>query len=172
MQQSFVVPYLRSSPIHLPRRDLVLAAADSVLLSVSIIESDDPAAEALVITGGIGGPTLRMTVWPDNIGYYRDYGMWLPVMSSVLWSGTGTVDADTVGTFDLLIPVATMACWPPRCIYALQLDWSGATRSETLAQGSLHVRLTASPAGPFVAPALLTDDRIPVLEDDTTPVLA
>jgi hypothetical protein len=62
MQQAFVVPYQRMSPIDIPRRDLVLAAPDSVLLSVSIIESDDPAAEALVITGGVGAPTLRMTV--------------------------------------------------------------------------------------------------------------
>jgi hypothetical protein len=171
MQQSFVVPYLRSSPIHIPRRDLVLAASDSVLLAVSIIESDDPAAEALVLTGGIGGPSLRMTVWHDTIGYQRDYGLWLPAMGRVLWSGVGTIDPNQAGTFNLLVPIATMTAWPLRCIYALQLDWDGNTRSETLSIGSLHVRLSAI-NGAFDAPPLLTDDSIPVLEDDTDPVFA
>jgi hypothetical protein len=172
MQQTFVVPYQRTSPIHIPRRDLVLAASDSVLLAVSIIESDDPAAEALVITGGVGAPSLRMTVWPDNCGYFRDYGMWLPVMSAVLWTGVGIVDPDTVGTFDITIPIATMTNWPRRCVYALQLDWGGGASSETLAEGALHVRLTAANAASIATPVLLTDDGIPVLADDTTPVLA
>lgn len=184
MQQSFVVPYQRMSPIDIPRRDLVLAASDSVLLSVSVIESDDPAAEALVITGGVGAPTLRMTVWPDSCDAGRNYGGWfggawvhdygwgMPRAGTVLWSGVGTVDPDTLGTFDLLIPVATMSNWPRRCFYALQLDWSGGTRSETLAQGALHVRLMAAPPLPSEAPALLTDDGIPVLADDNTQVLA
>jgi hypothetical protein len=171
MQQSFVLPYFRNSPIHIPRRDLVLAASDSVWLTISIIESDDPAAEALVLTGGIGGPTLRMTVWPDSSRWYCDYGMRTPAAGNVLWSGVGTVDADALGTFNLLVPLATMATWPLRCIYALQLDWQGNTRSETLSIGSLHVRLSAI-NGTFVAPALLTDTSIPVLEDDTTPVFA
>jgi hypothetical protein len=171
MQYPFVVPYLRSSPVHLPRRDLVVAASDSVLLSVSIIESDDPAAQALVITGGIGGPALRLTVWPDSTGWYCDYGMPTPAAGTVLWSGVGTVSATSVGTFDVLIPLATMVNWPRRCVYALQLDWSGNTRSETLSQGYLHVRPFAT-NGAFIAPPLLTDTSVPVLEDDTDPVLA
>ena len=64
MQYSFVLPYLRSTPIHIPRRDLVVGGADSVLLEVGVVESDDPSAQAIVLTGGIGGPALRMTVWP------------------------------------------------------------------------------------------------------------
>jgi hypothetical protein len=171
MQYSFVVPYLRSSPIHLPRRDLVVAASDSVLLSVSIIESDDPAAEALVLTGGIGGPALRLTVWPDSTGWYYDYGMPTPSAGTVLWSGVGTVSPTSVGTFDVLIPLATMVNWPRRCAYALQLDWSGNTRSETLAQGYLHVRPFAI-NGSFIAPALLTDVRAQVLDDTSVPVYA
>jgi hypothetical protein len=171
MQQTFVVPYLRSSPIHLPRRDLVLAASDSVLLAVSIIESDDPAAEALVISGGIGGPTLRMTVWPDTQYWGNDYGMWWPTLGCALWSGVGTVSDTEVGTFELLVPIATMVSWPRRCLYALQLDWDGNTRSETLAQGALHVRQAAT-NGSFAPIPLLTDDGVPVLEDDLTNVLA
>ena len=171
MQYSFVLPYLRSSPIHIPRRDLVLAASDSVWLTISIVESDDPSAEALVVTGGIGGPTLRMTVWPDCSGYFRDYGMPLPYAGTVLWSGTGTVDADSRGTFNVLIPIATAMNWPVRCVYAIQLDWSGNTRSETLAMGALHVRMNAI-NGTFTEQFLMTDDYIPVLTDDTVHVEA
>jgi hypothetical protein len=157
MQYSFVLPYLRSSPIHLPRRDLVLAASDSVFLAVSIVESDDPAAQALVLTGGIGGPALRMTVWPDSNGWRSDYGMWWPANSQVLWSGVGTIDTNALGTFNVLIPLATMINWPARCAFAMQLDWQGNTRSETLAQGRLHVRSFAI-NGPSVPPIALTTD--------------
>jgi hypothetical protein len=172
MQYSFVVPYLRSSPIHLPSRDIVVAASDSVLLSVSIIESDDPAAEALVLTGGIGGPTLRLTVWPDSTGWYCDYGVSTPQCGTVLWSGVGTISTTSRGTFDVLIPLATMANWPRRCVYALQLDWSGNTRSETLAQGHLHVRLFAINSSVAGTPRLRTDDYIPIDTDDNLDLFA
>jgi hypothetical protein len=171
MQQSFVLPYLRSSPLHIPRRDLVLAASDSVWLNVSIVESDDPAAEALVLTGGIGGPSLRMTVWPDSGPCFPDYGMYLPAPGSVLWSGVGTISATELGTFDILVPLGTATTWPRRCIYALQLDWSGNTRSETLAMGALHVRIYAinSTLG---MPRLMTDDYIPIDTDDSRDLYA
>jgi hypothetical protein len=81
----------------------------------------------------------------------------------VLWSGTGTVDANSRGTFNVLIPLGTMAGWPRRCVYALQLDWSANTRSETLAQGALHVRGFAINGGAVATPPLLTDDSVPVL---------
>jgi hypothetical protein len=187
MQQTFVVPYLRSSPIHIPRRDLVLAASDSVFLAVSVIESDDPAAEALVITGGIGGPTLRMTVWPDSCdggrhyhgwngglyggGWFHDYGWGIPRPGTVLWSGTGTIDPDALGTFNILIPIATMTSWPRRCGYALQLDWQGNTRSETLAIGALNVWPNAI-NGTFAAPRLTTDDLHPIDTDDSKDLFA
>ena len=75
MQYSFVLPYLRSTPIHIPRRDLVVGGADSVLLEVGVVEFDNPSAQAIVLTGGIGGPALRMTVWPWSYVHWPwDYG--------------------------------------------------------------------------------------------------
>ena len=61
--QRIVLPYLRG-PNHIPRRDLVLGGADSMALEVAIVEYDNPAAPALDLTGGIGGPTLSLFIWP------------------------------------------------------------------------------------------------------------
>jgi|SRR5215471_10469645 len=171
MQQTLVLPYLRDTPLYIPRRDLVLGGADSVLLEVSIVESDTPCAPALQITGGIGGPALRMTVWPDTGRWVRDYGMWLPTCGTPIWSGVGTIDANENGTFQIRVPVATMTTWPVRCVYALQLDWDGATLSETLAQGVLIVRPFSVP-GSFVPPRLTTDDLIPIDTDDNRDLYA
>ena len=72
---SMTMPWLRTSPVHVPRRDLVLGIADSLWLRVTVVESDRPEALPIELTGGIGGPTLQMLVWPDTC--YRttwDYG--------------------------------------------------------------------------------------------------
>jgi hypothetical protein len=145
---AITVPYNRA-PNHIPRRDFVLGAADRLWLQVSIVECDDPSAEALTLTGGIGGPGLRMGVWP--VGDYPtswDYGMPTPACGTLLWSGNGTISAMLPGTFDVVLPVGTMAAWPRRCGYGLQLDWDSATGSELLCAGILHIRraLFASPA--------------------------
>ena len=34
---AMTVPYLRTSPVHIPRRDLVLGRADSVFLRVTVV---------------------------------------------------------------------------------------------------------------------------------------
>jgi hypothetical protein len=73
--QTLVLPYMRTSPVHIPCRDLVLGGADCLALEVSIVEADNPSAQALVLTGGIGGPALTMLVAPDY--WHRnswDYG--------------------------------------------------------------------------------------------------
>lgn len=172
MQYSFVLPYLRGTPIHIPRRDLVVGGADSVLLEIGVVESDNPWAQAIVLTGGIGGPALRMTVWPWSYARWPwDYGR--PAQPhSVLWSGAGTISRAKLGTFDLRIPLATAMSWPVRCIYALQLDWDAGTLSETLAQGAIHVRRATVVAAPFASLALLTDDGTPILTDTDNPVEA
>ena len=74
---AMTLPYMRTSPIHVPRRDLVLGRADSLYLRVTVVDSDNPCAQALEMSGGIGGPVLQMLVWPDH--HYRnswDYGRW------------------------------------------------------------------------------------------------
>ena len=172
MQYSFVLPYLRSTPIYIPRRDLVVGGADSVLLEIGVVESDNPSAQALVLTGGIGGPALRMNVWPwSYVDWSWDYGNPSPGPHTVLWSGVGTISSTKLGTFQMRIPRATAMSWPARCIYALQLDWDAGTLSETLAQGALHVR-RATVTAPLVSWALLTDDSIQILTDDDIPVEA
>jgi len=169
-----VIPYDRA-PNHVPRRDLVLGGADSLWLEVSVIQYDDPSAEAITLTGGIGGPALRMAVWP--VGDYPtswDYGLPTPACGTILWSGNGTVSATQTGTFDMNIPVGTLAAWPSRVAYGLQLDWDGTTGSELLCAGILHVRRAqfGAPLNDGAGSYLLTDNSIPVLEDDSTPVLA
>ena len=39
---AMTVPIARTSPIHIPRRDLVLGRADSLYLRVTVVDSDDP----------------------------------------------------------------------------------------------------------------------------------
>jgi len=171
---SITVPYNRA-PNHVPRRDLVVGGADSLWLEVSVIQYDDPSAEAITLTGGIGGPALRMAVWPvsdDPTSW--DYGLPTPACGTLLWSGNGTVSATQVGTFDMQIPVGTLAAWPCRVAYGLQLDYDGNAGSELLCAGIVHLRRVqfGSPASTAAGSYLLTDDSIPVLEDDTTHVLA
>jgi hypothetical protein len=166
---AMTVPYMRTSPIHIPRRDLVLAAADSLYLRVTVVDSDDPCAQALENTGGIGGPSMQLIVWPDAPGFYDDYGMLLPVCGQILWSAAG-VPSDALGAFDFAFLSGTMSLWPRRCGWAVQLNYD-AQGAEVLLSGRLHVR----PGGvPFTlpAPALLTDTSVPIHTDIEEPVLA
>ena len=72
---AMTVPYLRTSPVHIPRRDLVLGRADSLFLRVTVVDSDSVCAQGIDLSGGLGGPVLQMLVWPDQ--HHRgawDYG--------------------------------------------------------------------------------------------------
>jgi len=159
---ALVIPYDRP-PNHIPRRDLVLGAADNVWLQVSVIQYDDPSAEAITLTGGIGGPALRMAVWP--VGDYPtswDYGLPTPTCGTLLWSGNGTISETEIGTFDMVVPVGTLASWPCRVAYGLQLDWDSASGSELLCAGILHVRRAQFGAVP-ASSALTTDAGATIL---------
>jgi hypothetical protein len=149
---TIIVPYNRTSPIHIPTRDLVLAGSDSINLRVTIVESDDPSAQALVITGGANDPVCRLVVWHDPPfgAAWWDYGRPYCGRPEVLWTGTGT-QADAIGSFDIAIPAGTMMQWPLRCGWSVQLDYGG-DQAEMLARGSLHVR--HSSLGPVVAPTV------------------
>jgi hypothetical protein len=162
---AMTVPYMRTSPVHIPRRDLVLASADSLYLRVTVVDSDDPCSQALDLTGGIGGPTLAMIVWADVPGqYWHEYGMWHPVSGQVLWTGIGTI-SDAIGAFDVVMPVGTMACWPRRCGFALRLDYDGGLGSEVLTQGTLHVRYVPGSAAVLTAVPITTDALDPITTD-------
>lgn len=175
MPQTLILPYTRVSPIHIPRRDLVLSAADSLTLRVTVVESDDPSAQALYLTGGIGGPSIRLLIWHDggsrqwwNSGCCCDYGAPLGPQR-VLFTGVGTIAADAAGSFDINIPSGALAQFPRRCGWAISLDFNG-SESELLAQGVLQV-VGSWGAAQFDQESLLTDAGDLVLEDDgVTPV--
>ena len=158
---TFVVPYLRSSPLYIPRRDLVISAADSIALSVLIVESDDPSALPLDLTGGLGGPALRLYIWPDSPVYRWDYGAPFASPGAVLWAGLGTINPDVDGTFDFSVPPGTFACFPRRCLYSLQLEWNSATSVQMLACGGLNVMQGAQTMVPPTA--IVTDDSDAIL---------
>ncbi len=165
---AMTVPYMRTSPVHIPRRDLVLGHADSLYLRVTVVDSDNVCAQGIELTGGIGGPTLQMLVWPDTC--YRhswDYGAPWIGPRSVLWAGTGVI-SDAIGAFDIAFPTATMSSWPRRCAYALQLDWDGASGTSLLAEGHLHLGRAVARNTPVI---MLTDPSQPVLTDDAGNVI-
>lgn len=167
--QTLILPYLRTSPIHIPRRDLVLSSADSLTLRVTIVESDDPSAQALFLTGGIGGPSARLLIWADGGERFRwDYGAPSLCRNNLLWASAGVI-ADAIGSFDIVIPAGAMACWPRRCGWAVQLDFDSDTQSQMLAGGSLHVVWSVSAAIDHTL--ILTDDGIPITTDDLSALL-
>ena len=140
MQQTLTLPYLRSSPLHIPRRDLVASASDSLSLRVTVVEQDDPAAQLLTITGGLGGPAARLVVWADlqGQGPLWDYGRPVACPGSLLWAGMGDPQVG-LGSFDWFLPFMAMAEFPPRCGWAIQLSWDSGRKSSLLARGSLHM---------------------------------
>lgn len=163
--QTLVLPYQRTSPIHQPRRDLVLSASDCLYLRVSVIESDSPTAMALELSGGIGGPGCRLLIFADRPygGCGWDYGAPTVPYGHVLgvWDG---VIADAPGSFDFDIPSGAFSGYPLRCGWAIQLDWDGGGHIEVLASGNVHFR----PGGAVFSvpmPHLMTDDYIPLHTD-------
>jgi hypothetical protein len=50
------------------------------------------------------------------------------------------VISGAIGAFDISFPTATMAGWPRRCAYALQLDYDSGGGTDLLAEGRLHLR--------------------------------
>jgi len=150
---TMILPVARN-PLHPPRRDLVVSSADCLSLRVTIVESDDPSAQALVLTGGIGGPVARLVVWAEGPGTAWDYGRSAARVLETLWSGDGVL-SDAIGSFDIHIPAATMANWPVRCGWAVHLDWSGGDSAEMLAEGYLHVRRSAQK---IIPPTAITTD--------------
>jgi len=160
---TMILPYERASPLHIPQRDLVLSSADSIALTVTIVESDDPTAQAIVLTGGIGGPACTLLIWPDDtVRRWWDYGGPMTWPRTALWMGVGTL-SEAIGSFDIFMPAGVMANWPRRCEWAILLDFDGGGQAEMIASGHLHVRPTATRS--IASLALLTDGSVPILVD-------
>jgi hypothetical protein len=132
MMQLLILPYLRGA-LHIPRRDLVLASSDSLTLRVTVVESDDPSAQALELSGGVGGPMVHMRVWAHDAARPWDYG-WRPIpgLDRLFWSSDAVV-SDAIGSFDIFIPRGVMAGWPQRCGWSIQLNFDNSGADTTTA---------------------------------------
>ena len=184
MQQSITLPYLRTSPIHVPRRDLVLSASDSLLLSVAVVESDNPAAHALILSTDENGPSMQLAFWDDGWHHHGwDYGWPHPRPGAVLQSIPGK-PGSAIGSWDFHIPTGTFADFPLRCGWAILLLWEDGAKSSVLGQGIANflrpyfqgVPITAippdpgipiTPPGPPAHLGLTTDDGRPIITSDT-----
>ena len=167
---AMTVPYLRTSMLHVPRRDLVLAVADSLYLRVTVVDSDNPCAQGIELSGGIGGPGAVFSVWADLHGWHDDYGMLLPRCGQLLHSVAGTHPSGVVGAFDFFLPSGALVPWPRRCGWAVQLNYDD-YGAEVLATGRIHVRQIGAPFT-LVTPHVLTNDSIPVHTDIEEHLLA
>jgi hypothetical protein len=168
------LPLDRVSPIRVPTRDLVLGGTDSVTLNVSIVDRDSPDALPIELSGGLGGPTVSMFVWPSGYGRgwsCHDYGWghWhnggVAGPGTCLWSTTGVILDMTTGTFRIHVPAGTMGCWPRRCRWAIYFDEDAGGTAELLAEGHLHVRPMVSRA---VTPVIMLTDPNPAALTDTS----
>jgi hypothetical protein len=172
---AIVLPFRRTSPLYVPRRDLVIPASDSLSLSVTVVESDDPSALALQLLGGTGFPLLALKIWRET-GHARhtwDYGAWWDGWGEgeVLWSGTAQVGADA-GEFVLFIPASALTQLPRRCKWAVQLGWDELS-SDILAMGTMNVLHGGSFSMPIapVGDILVDGDLNPLVDDDGNLIL-
>jgi hypothetical protein len=139
---ALVLPYQRTSPLHLPRRDLVLDAADSLSLTATVVESDAPDASLIDLATGPTFPIFTLLLWQDSTRFVWDYGGGASYPSgrlSPLSQIIGTISATLPGTVDFVVDAGTMTSWPARCAWAIRMDHNN-TRSETLMAGTLQVR--------------------------------
>ena len=186
MQHSITLPYRRTSPVHVPRSDLVLSAADSLLLTVIVVESDHPSAQAIVLHTDANGPAMQLVLWDDaDYGYaWGDYQR--AFAPGLLLRSTPGTPGSAAGSWDFHIPTGTFADFPLRCGWAILLLWNNGAKSSVLAQGIasfmrpffLGTPLTAIPIEPpivIIPPGppshvgLTTDDLHPiVMSNDIT----
>lgn len=164
---AIVVPFRRTSPLYVPRRDLVIPASDNLSLSVTVVESDDPSALALQLLGGTGFPQLAVKIWraPGHQRWSWDYGAWWDSCGEgdVLFSATAQVGSEA-GEFILFIPSGTFALFPRRCAWAVQLGWDELS-SDLLARGEMNIMH----GGSFSMPIAPTG--VPLVDGDLNPLV-
>jgi len=185
MQQTITLPYLRTTPIHVPRRDLVLSASDSLLLSVAVVENDRPSAQALILSTDEDGPAMQLVLWNETpyADVCCDYQRPGSAAGTVLQSIPGT-PGSAAGSWDFYLPTGTLANFPRRIGWTILLLWNDGEKSEVLSQGIVSVlrpflrgtplsAIPPDPSPPIIPPGagddlwLLTDDMRPILASDT-----
>lgn len=145
MQQTITLPYLRTSPNHIPRRDLVLSASDSLSLSVVVVETDHPSAQALILNTDINGPAMQLVIWQDNDTWNTccDYQRPGSVYGTVLQSVPGH-PGSAAGSWEFHLPTGsfTNGTWhdfPVRCGWSILLLWENGAKSSVLSQGIMNI---------------------------------
>jgi hypothetical protein len=152
---AITVPWQQLSPLYLQRRDLVADTMDSLSISMTLVESDDPDAPPADLVTGPTFPGFGLWIWstPGGCGRPWDYGWRVMNIGTLLWSGAGAIDPVLPGTVNWALPFGTMTEWPWRCGWALRVGHDG-TLVDTLCTGFLNLHgagsdLTASPTGAF-----------------------
>jgi hypothetical protein len=147
---TLVIPVLRTSPIRIPRRDFVVTAADATTLTLQLVESDDPSALPIEVSGGIGGPLPSLFVWPPQraaggpgwgAGWDYGWGYFPGAPATPLWQGDfSLVDAPSA-TYAIGFPPGPMpgSYWPLRCPWSLLLTSGHGDQSVTLAWGVINI---------------------------------
>jgi hypothetical protein len=130
---NLTVPVQRRSNLYIPRRDLALAASDSISLLATLVESDNPDAPPAVLPGA----NVTMTVWADP--WPRCSGRWdygCGIVGGILWSGL-TYLREPVGTAEFFMPAGTMAGWPLRTLWGIGVGFGDT--SQVISRGRLHI---------------------------------
>src|SRR4029077_20783476 len=102
--------------VHVPRRDLMLSASDSLALNVAVVERDHPSAPALILTTDACGPSMQLVLWNERDGGNTccDYERPGAIYGTMLRSVIGRPGA-AVGSWDFDLPTGTFANYPRRC---------------------------------------------------------
>jgi hypothetical protein len=137
---ALILPWERLTPLYMPRRDLAADILDSLSLTVTLVESDDPGASPADLVTGPTFPEFTLNIWRTQHGYRSwDYGGYLLNSGGLLWSGTGVIDGTTPGTVDFVLPQGTMIGWPERCGWSVRVAHN-AVLQDTISTGFLHLR--------------------------------
>lgn len=143
---AITTPWTRTSPLYIPRRDLVSDASDSLTLTVTLLESDDPDAVAADLITGPTFPQFTLTIWRLRPDYRMwDYGAGALAIDtrSILWLDYGVIDAIVPGTVSFVLPLGTMSGWPERCGWAVRVAHDTILQ-DTIMLGTLHLRGVSS----------------------------
>jgi hypothetical protein len=149
---AMTLPWRHATPLYTPRRDLAADAADSLSLTVTVVETDTPNAPPADLATGPTFPCFWLRIWSTASGWGPwDYGGLALGSGTALWAGEGTIDATLPGAVDFLLPLGSMQGWPPRCGWAVYVQHDVGLR-DTLCTGYLHLRgagRSATPTGAF-----------------------
>jgi len=151
---NITLPVQRHSPLYIPRRDLVLAASDSLSLLVTLVESDDPSAPPATLPGASATMTVWHDPWPGWGGSWDYSRCWCP--GGVLWAASEPVT--TPGSVvEFFLPLGALSGLPLRTLWALEVGFSGT--STMVSQGRLHLTSSmVSATGADVGTPLILDD--------------